>query len=291
MRALRTLASAAAILLGALLVVAWAGSWALLRAVDDGVVARTLVSAALASPAVTSRIGDEVAAQATASLDSSGVDAAALGFEAELSEIFADLAASDDFKAVVLDQVDAAQGRLHEELASEERPSGPFSVSVDVSAAVNERLDGVPVVGSQLRDVAVEPVEVELVSAETFDKARTGYSRLEFAERYFLWAGLALIALGLVVSTRRRLVIPKFLIAVGAIALGVAAVLQFASPDRIAARLPGGETGTWGSIVSESVATDSIPGMQRLLLMAGVASLLVGALLVMLVRSLRGARH
>jgi hypothetical protein len=101
---------------------------------------------------------------------------------------------------------------------------------MDVSATVNKQLGEIPVVGSQIPRVSVAPVQVEVVSADSFNKARTAYSRLEFAKHYFLWIGAALILLGLAVSTRRLYVVAKFLIAVGAMALAVVAILTIATP-------------------------------------------------------------
>ncbi len=290
-RGFRTLLSAIAILLGAVLVVLWCGSWVALKSVDDGVVARTLVRGALSAPAVTAKIASEIESQASSSLATRGIDLSTQDIGTQLSEAIAELATSDEFKSVVLAQVDAARERLHDELASDDRIPGPFVVPIDVSSTVKNQLGDVPVVGSEISDLEVAPVDVELVSAETFDKARTAYSRLEFAKRYFLWAGLAMIVLGLAVSTRRLLVFPKFLIAIGAMALGVAAVLTIASPARLAAGLPGGEEGTWGSLVVQSFAEDTLPGIRRTLVFVGLAALAVGGVMALIVRLFGGAKH
>jgi len=284
-RAFRTLLSAIAILVGAALVVMWCGSWLVLKAVDDGAVARTLVRGALSTPEVTAKIGEEIEARASESLATRGIDVSNQGVGALLSDAIASLAQSEEFKDVVLAQVDAAQARLHDELARDERPQGPFVVSVDFSATVNDRLGEVPVVGSQIPDVAVAPVDVEIMSAQTFGKARTAYARLEFAKRYFLWAGLALIAIGIAVSTRRKFVIPKFLIAAGAMALGVAAVLAVTSPARLASGVPGGADGTWGSLLAQSFADEAIPGIRRTLAIAGLIALVVGGMTTLIAKS------
>lgn len=291
MRALRTFVSAVAILVGAALVVVWCGAWLALKAVDDGAVSRTLVSGALAAPAVTAKIGDEVEARVSSSLAARGIDVSAPGIGTQLSGVIAALAGSGEFKSVVLAQVDAAQSFLHDELARDDRPSGPFVVSVDFTATVNQHLGEVPVVGPEIPDVTVAPVDVEILSAQTFDKARTAYSRLEFAKRYFLWAGLVLIGMGLVVSTRRRFVIPKFFIAAGAMALGVAAVLAIASPARLAEGLPGGADGSWGSLLIQSFTDDALPGMRRTLAIAGLAALAVGGVMTLVAKSVGGAKH
>lgn len=291
MRGVRTFVSAVAIVVGAALVVAWCGAWLLLRAVDDGAVARTLASAALSTPAVTDRIGDEILADASASLSAQGLDVSALGIDAQLSDSLTSLVRSAEFKELVLAEVDRAHALLLHELVRDDRQSGPLVITVDVNRTVNESLSELPVVGPSLDDVEAAPVEFEVVSAESFDKARNAYSRVDFAERHFLWAGLALIVAGLAVSTRRRLVVPKFLLAVGTFALGAAALLVLVTPSRVAAALPGGESGTWGGVVAETIANDSLPTVQRTLAIAGAAALVIGGLLLLALRSAGGSRH
>jgi len=272
-RALRTLVSALVILAGAALVVTWVFAWASLRAVEDGAIARTLTRAALASPAVTEHIGTVVQQQASASLAERGVDLGAVGFDDELAAIITSLARSDEFEDLVLDQVDAVHAVVKDELAREDRPPGPLVVSVDVDTAVNARLGELPLVGPSLPDVALEPVPIELMSADSFEKARTGYERLEFARAYFLWAGLALIAIGLLVSTRRRYVIAKFLLAAGAMALVAAAVLTVIPASTLANALPGAGDGPFADLVGEAVGKRAIGGVTRTLFLGGIGAI------------------
>lgn len=291
MKALRTFVSAIAILAGAALVVAWGGAWLLLTAVDDGVVARTMARTALATPAVTARIGDELMSRTTESLSRLGINLTAIGADDAVRTALSQWTQSDDFKQTVLGQVDAAREQLREELASPDRPQGPFAVSIDVSATVNKQLGDIPVVGSQIPSVAVAPVQVEVVSADSFNKARTAYSRLEFAKRYFLWIGGALILVGLAVSTRRRYVIAKFLIAAGAMALAVVAILTIATPDRLASGLPGGDQGTWGLLAIQAFSDAALPGMRQTITIIGAAAIVAGALMATILKSLHAARH
>ncbi len=291
MKALRTFISAIAILAGAALVVAWGAAWLLLTAVDDGVVARTAARAALATPAVTAHIGDEVMSRATDTLSRLGIDLKALGADDAVRTALSEWIQSNEFKQVVLQQVDAAREKLREELASPDRPPGPFTISIDVSADVNRRLAEVPVVGSKIPTVNVAPVDVEVVSADSFAKARTAYSRLEYAKSHFLWFGAALIALGLLVSTRRRYVIAKFLIAVGAMALAVVVITSIVTPDRIASLLPGGDQGTWGHLVVQAFSDAALPGIRKTVTLVGAAALVAGALMATILKALHVARH
>lgn len=291
MKALRTLVSAISILGGAALVVAWCGAWLLLGAVDDGVVARTMARTALASPTVTASIGDEMMARTTESLAEVGVDLSVIGADDDLHAALLDWVRSPDFKQTVLDQVDAARDEVRRELSRHDRQPGPLFVSIDVTNTVNKQLSEVPVVGSLMPSVSIAPVPVEVASAESFDKARTVYSRLEFAKRYFLWIGGGLLAVGLAVSTRRRYVVAKFLIAVGAMALGLVLVLTLATPERLASGLPGGDRGEWGRLAIESFHDVALPGMRKTIAIIGVATVMAGALMATILKSLRSARR
>jgi len=290
-RGFRTFVSAVVILVGAALVVMWGGSWIALKAIDDGTVAHAAVSSALSTPAVTATIADAIEMRASASLAGQGIDVEAAGVGQQVSDAFGALATSPEFKSEVLAQVDAAQSRLQEELSRDDRAEGPFVVSVDITASVSERLEGVLVMGPATSEMTVEPVEVEVISAPVFEKARTAYSRLEYARGHFLWAGLAFIALGVAVSTRRRFVIPKFLIAVGALTWAVAAVLMFASSARLTSLLPGGEEGTWGDLLAQSLADDALPGIRRTLAFVGLIALIAGGVMMLVAKYVGRAKR
>ncbi len=291
MKGLRTYISAIAILAGAALVVAWCAAWLLLTAVDDGVVARTMARVAFSTPGVTNRIGDEMMSRTTESLAGVGVDLTVIGADGAVRTALVEWTHSDDFKQAVLAQVDAASEQLREELARHDRPQGPFTVSIDVSRTVNKQLGEIPIVGSLIPDVAVAPVEVEVVSADSFTKARTAYSRLEFAKRYFLWIGAACIVVSFAVSTRRSYVIAKFLIAVGAMALGLAVILTFATPERLASGLPGGNQGTWGRLAIEAFHDTALPGIRQTIAIIGLAAVIAGGLMATILKALSAVRR
>ncbi len=291
MKALRTFIAAVSILTGAALVVAWCGAWLLLTAVDDGVVAGTMARAALSTPAVTDRIGDEITSRTTDSLAEVGIDLSIIGADVALRTAIRDWTSSEEFRQLVLDQVDNAREQLRAELVVKNRAPGPFEVAIDVSDAVNQQVDDIPFVGSQIPDVAVAPVRVEVASADSFSKARTAYSRLDFAKTYFLWIGAALVGLGLAVSTRRRFVIAKFLIAVGTLALLLVGILTLATPARLADRLPGGDEGTWAKLAIEAFHNAALPGMRLTIAIIGLSTLLAGALMATILKSLRASRE
>lgn len=291
MKRLRTIVSAVAILMGAVLVVAWCGAWLLLSALNDGAVARTMAQAALSKPVVTDRIGDEISSRATVSLAGVGIDLSVIGADRALREAIIEWTGSPEFKKLVIDQVDAASQQLRVELARNDRPAGPFSVSIDVSAAVNTQVDEVPLIGPHMPDIVLAPVRVEVISSDNFVEARDAYSRLEFAQMYFLWMGIALVAVALAVSTRRRYVIAKFLIAVGAMALGLVGVLTFVAPDYLAGRLPGGDDGAWGRLALEAFQNATLPGMSKTLAIIGGGTLLAGALMMVMLKTVAAPKR
>ncbi|MCB2414013.1 hypothetical protein LGT39_14270 [Demequina sp. TTPB684] len=272
MRALRTLASALAILAGATLVVLWLLSWMTIKAIEDGAATESIVLVALKNPEVTGKIGTEMRDRAFDALANQGVDLEVWGLGDTAAESITSLVETEEFRDSVLEQMESARGQLHDALTDAEREPGPFAVAFDTSDVINDRIDQIAVVGSELPELSVAPLRIEIVSAETFEKARTGYERVEFAERYFLWAGLALIVLGMIVSTRKRFVIAKFLAAVGVFSLGAYAALAWMGPDRIASWLPGGDDGGWARVLGDVVAEEALPSLTgRLLLAAAIA--------------------
>jgi hypothetical protein len=105
---------------------------------------------------------------------------------------------------------------------------------------------------------------------------------MEFAKRFFLWAGLALMVLGMMVSTRKRWVIAKFLAAVGVFSLAVYAALVWIGPDLIAGRLPGGTDGGLGSVFGDVIANEALPAVAGKLLYAGGIALVGAAVAALL---------
>lgn len=277
MRAVRTAASAVSILVGAALLVAWLFSFLVVRSVEDGKAAHAVAKAALHSPEVVDRIVIAVDSALASSLRDAGVDVSATGLSGSVHALVERLAVDPSFEQMVLDQVDAASEDLHAQLTDPDRASAPYVIVIDVSDRVNDELDTLPQVGASLPTVPLPPVNVEVLSAHSFDQARDVYGRLDTAKRVFLWLGLAFVALGLAVSTRRRYVVGKFLLAVGAMSLLVGLLLAVADPDSLATRLPGGSDGTLGTVVSEALGGDQVARLRTVMLVCGAIALVAGA--------------
>ncbi len=279
--------SAIAIVAGATLVVLWLVSWVGVKAVEDGAATERIVVVALKNPAVTDRIGTEMKDRAFAELADQGVDLEVWGLGDAAADSITSLVETEAFRDSVVEQLESARGQLHDELTDSHRAPAPFEVAINTSDLVNDRIDEIAVVGGRVPDVSVGAVRIEVVSADTFEKARTGYDRMEFAKRYFLWAGLALIVLGMLVSTRRRFVIAKFLAAVGVFSLVAYAALVVIGPERIAGLIPGGGDGGWSEVFSDVIAESALPIVTgKLLLAAWIA--LAGAAVAALLGYLMG---
>lgn len=276
MRTLRTLLSAVAILTGAILVVAWLVSWVAIKAIEDGGATQGIVVAALRNPAVTDKIGTEITDKAFAALADRGIDLDVWGLGDAAAQSISSLVNTDEFRDAVVEQMQAARQQLREALTDPDRVRGPFEIVIETSTLVNDRIDQIAVVGDDLPDLSVAPVRIEVVSADTFAKVRTGYDGMEFAQRYFLWAGLALIVLGMLVSTRKRFVIAKFLAAVGVFSLGAYVTVAWIGPEWIAGRLPGGGDGSPTRLIGGMLTGDALVSLTGTLLLAGGFAL-VGA--------------
>jgi len=290
-RAFRTLLSAIAILVGATLVVLWLVSWVAVKAVEDGSATESIVVVALKNPAVTDKIGVELKDTAFAALADRGIDLDVWGIGDATAASISDLVDTKEFRDAVVGQLQEAREELHDELTAPDRPRAPFDIAINTSELVNGRIDRVTGAVVDIPDVSIAPVRIEVVSADTFEKARTGYARMEFAKRFFLWAGLILIVLGLIVSTRKRWVIAKFLAAVGVFSIGAYVALVWIGPDRIAGWLPGGADGSWGSVFGDVIANEALPTVTGKLLLAGGIALVGAAVAALLGYIAGGSRH
>ncbi|MDN4474681.1 hypothetical protein QQX09_02305 [Demequina sp. SYSU T00192] len=258
MSALRTVLSALLIIVGGSLIALWAVSGVVVKAVEDGTAVQAIAARALDNDVIVDAVGDAIADGALDALADAGLDLSLLGLDDVVRDAIAGAARTRDFREAVLAQVDDAHGQLSAELTEEDRAPGPLVIDVDASAYVNGQIDRIPVVGERAPEVSLAPVPVEVMDADTFDDVRTGYRLMELAQRWALWAGLALIVLGLFVTHRLRWFMAKAGLAVGAIAGGLWLALRWWGVDGIAAVLPGGADGTAGSALVRIVSEDTV---------------------------------
>ncbi|WP_062522678.1 hypothetical protein [Demequina silvatica] len=281
MRALRTVVSALLILAGASLIAAWAVSGVVVRAVEDGTAVHAIAERALEDQAIVDAIGTAIADGALDGLAEAGYDLDFLGLDDVVREAIENAARSDDFRTALLAQVDDARAQFSAQVTAEVRAPAPLVIEIDPSQYVNARIDDIPVVGERAPEVALDPVPIEVMSAADFEDVRTGYRALELAAQWGLWAGLAAIVLGLVITHRTRWFMVKAGAAVAVVAGGLWLVLQWWGVDGIVATLPGGAEGSAGTALLRIVTEGTVAALsERLGVIALVGAAVAAVFLV-----------
>ncbi|WP_430869015.1 hypothetical protein [Demequina aurantiaca] len=273
---LRTILSAVAIVLGALLIATWGVSQVAVKSVEDGSAVTNITAAVLDSPTALAAMSVELGDVAIDALGNTAIDVEALGLDGAIRDQVTALVESEAFAAEVERQVGQSHGQFADALTDDARESAPLVLMMDASPLVNDRISEIPLVGSFVPTLTLAPVPVEVASAATIDDARTAYGFMEFAATWFLWIGIALIVVGLVISARRRWFLSKTLLAVGVISLGVWALLTFTAPETIAGWFSSGGEESAANIVIRTFAAESAPSVaSRMLWWALIA--LVGS--------------
>jgi len=285
---MRTLISALSILVGALLVATWAVSQFVVGAVEDGTAAQRITAGVLSSPLALSQISGELGDAAVAKLDTGLVDVEALGLDEPIRNAITGVVNSEAFSAAVQTQVALSHDQLENELTDDDRVPAPLVLNIDVSSLINDGIDEVPAVGAVAPDVSLSPVPVQLLSADDFEDARTTYRFMQFAAAWFLWAGIALMVLGMLISSRKRWFPAKALLAVGVFSLSVWALLTWTDPETIAGWLPGGETGSVGTIIVNAFTEESAGAIAGRMMWWGVISLVAAALFALVAVGMKG---
>ncbi len=266
MRILRTIASAVLILLGASLIALWAVSVVAVRAVEDGTALHGMAERALDDPRVVVALGETLGDGAVDALEERGIDTSTLGLDDALRALVGGAVGTDEFRQALLAQIDDARAQFAAQLTDALRDPRPLVLLVDATDYLNERIDSIPLVGSSVPDVTVPPVPVEVLDADTFETVRSVYSVMEWAKTWALWAGIALIVVGMVVTQRLRWFLAKTALAVGAIAGGLWAAMQVWGVDGIVAALPGGRDGGVGTLITRVMTEETVPLVQDRLL-------------------------
>lgn len=290
MSVIRTLISAVCILAGALLIVGWAVSSLAERTVQDGTALVGIAESAFDIPGVVNGMSRQVQDQTLEALAGEGVDPSVIGVDDEVRGAVDGIVHSALFEEAVLAEVEAAQDEFFAKLTSPTPATQPLTLEVDVSSLVNARIDDIGSVATLAPDVSVAPAEIEVLSAERMADAQTGYRWMERLAAWGLWAGLACLVIGVLVSHRRRWFAAKALIAIGVIALGFGVVVRFVDPSAVAGVLPGSHEGVLGTLWVQWVVDDSAAGIATRAMLIGGVSLAVGVLIAALTRAARSHR-
>ncbi|MFN3865488.1 MAG: hypothetical protein ACK4MD_02100 [Demequina sp.] len=290
MRALRTLVSAVCIIAAAALIAWWAVASVIVTQIEDGAAVRGITERALDSPTVMAALSAELSDRAQAELAAQGLHLAALGLDDDLDEAISRAVATEAFRATVLDQVDDAHGQVSEQLTDSLREPAPLVVTVDLSDAVNARVADLGGFAAAAPEIAVPPVTLHLLDEAQFENTREAYERTMWAQQWGLWIGLGLLALGWIVSYRRRWFLAKLLMGIGLICLAFGGAVALIGPETITTFLPGGEQGSLSTMWREVLTAEASPlVVERALSFGGIA--LAAAVVATIVGALMGGRR
>lgn len=291
MRAARTVLSAVCILLGSVLIAVWAVSSVALSALENGTVVDKAAVAAIDSPAVRESIASAMGDRALAALGSAGVDTQAPGVEAAVRAALTAAARSNALGALLASQITAVREQFVAALQDTAALGRPIDVSIDVSQLLNEKVSSLPVVGAALPTVTVAPVSVEVLSVQRADDARRAYDWMTIAASRFLWLGLAVFALGVVVSPRRRWFFAKVALALAVMSGGAWAVLTYADAATVGRWMPGGSGGAVAGVLGAVIATEGGPSLARRMAIVAIAAIIVAGILFAVAWSARPPRE
>ncbi|WP_297082890.1 hypothetical protein [uncultured Demequina sp.] len=273
MTGLRTVVSAICIIVGAFLVAAWAVSSVVVNAVEDGTALRGIAERALDTPAVRAAIASDATDRALGAIADAGAGAVVPLVEGAIATGIDAAVDSPGFKEAALDAVDDAHAQFTEALTDALREPAPLVIEVDVSDAINARIDDLPAVGEVIPEVTVPPVAVEALDAETFETTRSAYARIAWTAAWGLWCGIASLTIGILVSARRRWFVPKVLLALGVISLAFGAAIAVLGPETITRFVPGGDDGALSTLWRDVLTEEAAPVVMRRATWLGAAAL------------------
>lgn len=290
MSALRTLVSAVCILAAAFLIAWWAVASVIINEIEDGTAIKGITARALDSPAVLSALSADLTSRSIAALNQQGVDVRALGLDDDLESVISRAVSTEAFRATVLDQVDDAHGQVTEQLTDSLSEPAPLTVSVDLSSSLNARIDELGGLAAAAPDIAVSPVTIDVLDEEQFAQTRSAYERTVWAKERGLWFGLALLAVGLLVSQRRRWFFAKLLTVLGLLCVIFGGAVALIGPETITTFMPGGVDGSLSTMWREVLTAEAAPiVMERAMWIGGGA--LVAALVATLLGAMLGGRR
>jgi len=261
---------------GALALALWAVAALTVKTVEDGSIVTGIAKKVIDSPAAQSLITEKSQALVTATLSSNGVDLAQLGLQGTMDDLVAATVSSTQFQDGLASAIDAARADFANQLTSPAYEDQPFTLKLDISAALNSAINSTPGIGDVVPDVTFDPLTYDITDADSFAKIRGAYGWVHRVASWAGWIGLVLIGAGIVLTPRKRWLIPLGLLWAGLAAGAVWVVLQWLTVDRIAGRLPGGADGELGSALTRVAHQDTLDGVASKALVVAVVCL-VGA--------------
>ena len=288
MKTLRIIGAAFLVLLGAMMLVSWNVAGKAVSAIESGEAATNLTQKLLDDPnfadAAAQRIADGLVERTQGNL----IGRIVAAFEPEIKQAIVRVLESDQVNAAVTKSVSQVEKQLTDELTDPNRPSGPFTVSIDLSDRVNARIDQIPVIGSFIPSVTVPPIQRDLIDAQTFDSIRQVYSGIKLVATWGLLVGILLIVGGFFVAPRSRWYWPQAILGTAVLVLAVSIAVRRVIPAQVANAVPGGSNSGGGTFVRDFLNDNATgPIATRLLLMA-IWALVLAALFAVIARMLPG---
>ncbi|WP_084101122.1 hypothetical protein [Demequina sp. NBRC 110051] len=291
MKYLRVIASAFLVLLGSMLIVAWALSLQAVKSIENGTAAEKLVTTTLEAPQTAEFVADQVQAALAEQVESQAGDIALVLLDDQIHGGLVAVLQSDAFLGTITTAGNAAQDRLLAAISDPDREPGPLAIDIDLGTRINTAIDQIPVVGAFIPDIEFPEYSVEIVDADTFEDVRSGYAAMEWVATWFVWIGVTLIAAGVAVAPRWRRFLPRALLAAGLFGIAVAFVLGSMGPRTIASFMPGGRDGGLGTLIEDVIGDTALAPVTNVLLTLGLVALglaLIWALVMRFVPGMAG---
>lgn len=278
MKTLRVITAAFMVLLGAMLIVAWAVAGRVVERIDSGEAATNITQKLLAEPELAEGVANRIQLEIETRVADTPLRFLVSAFEAEIHDALVSVLTSDAVTEVVTNSVGRLEQQITDEVTDPNRPEGPFVVTINPSERINARLDEVPVVGFLIPEITVEPITVELIEAETFEDVRSIYQALNIVAMWAIWAALLLIIAGFWVAPRSRWYWAQAAVGAGFIVLAVSFAISRLVPSSVANAVPGGAEGGAGKFLSEFVSEHTIAPMTSILLGLAFVALVLAVL-------------
>ena len=286
-KTIRIIGAAFMVLLGAMVLVLWSVAGKAVSSIESGEAANNITQKLLDDPNFSTIAAEAVVANLEKQTEGRFINRIIVAFGPELEQIVKNVLESDRVNEAVTNSVDKVSTQLTQELTEADRPSGPFTLTIDISDRVNQRIDEIPVVGSFIPDVTIQPIQKELIDAKTFDQIRGYYAGVKLVASWGLLVGLILIVGGFFVAPRSRWYWPQAALGIGLIVLAVSIVIRRVVPAQIVKSLPGNSTGGPAFVKDFLSSNATGPIASRLLAMA-VWALVLAVLFWAIARLLPG---
>lgn len=278
MKTLRVITAAFMVLLGAMLIVAWAVAGRIVERIDSGEAATNITQKLLAEPELAEGVANRIQLEIETRVADTPLRFLVSAFDAEIHDALVAVLTSDAVTEVVTNSVGRLEQQITAEVTDPNRPEAPFVVTIDPSERINARLDEVPVVGFLIPEITVEPITVELIEAKTFEDVRSIYQALNLVALWAIWVALLLIVAGFWVAPRSRWYWAQAAVGAGFIVLAVSFAIGKLVPSSVANAVPGGSEGGAGRFLSEFVSENTIAPMTSILLGLAFAALVLAVL-------------